>query len=137
MAAVIYLDTHAVAWLYAGLTDRFAAAALSILDAEPLYVSPMVELELQCLLEIGRIAQGGRTVVSELEAKIGLRVCDQPVPDVVAMALDQTWTRDPFDRLIVAQAAVTDSWLLTKDQTIRDHYARALWTGSESMAGTS
>jgi len=37
------------------------------------------------------------------------------------------WTRDPFDRLIVAHAAANDARLLTKDEKIRRHYKRAVW----------
>ena len=37
------------------------------------------------------------------------------------------WTRDPFDRLITAQAAVDDSPLLTKDDTIHTYYPKAVW----------
>lgn len=124
---MIYLDTHVAAWLYAGLVERFAPSVRELLEREELFVSPMVELELQYLNEIGRIGEGGRTVVEGLEAQVGLRVCDRPFGQVVAKALDQTWTRDPFDRLIVAHAAVTDSLLVTKDRSIRDHYPRASW----------
>ena len=37
------------------------------------------------------------------------------------------WTRDPFDRLITAQAALDDSPLLTKDDTIHTYYPEAVW----------
>jgi PIN domain nuclease of toxin-antitoxin system len=124
---VIYLDTHAAAWLYAGLVERFAPSVRELLAKEELFVSPMVELELQYLHEIGRIGEGGRTVVAGLAALVGLRVCDRPFEQVVAKAVDQTWTRDPFDRLIVAQAAVTDALLVSKDRSIREHYSKAFW----------
>lgn len=124
---MIYLDTHAAAWLYAGLAERFAPSVRELLEREDLFVSPMVELELQYLHEIGRLGEGGRTVVAGLGALVGLRVCDRPFGQVVAKALELTWTRDPFDRLIVAQAAVTDALLVTKDRGIREHYVRAVW----------
>lgn len=38
-----------------------------------------------------------------------------------------TWTRDPFDRTITAQAARVGAFLLTRDETIRRHYAAAVW----------
>ncbi|MCF7950382.1 MAG: hypothetical protein K9L57_01970 [Spirochaetaceae bacterium] len=37
------------------------------------------------------------------------------------------WTRDPFDRLITAQADIQAASLLTKDGTIRTHYPKAVW----------
>jgi PIN domain nuclease of toxin-antitoxin system len=45
----------------------------------------------------------------------------------VLQALPLSWTRDPFDRLIVAQAAVRDAPLLTKDRAIRRRYRAAVW----------
>lgn len=35
------------------------------------------------------------------------------------------WTREPFDRILVAQAAVEKNILLTKDSAIRKHYDRS------------
>ena len=63
----------------------------------------------------------------DLEAKIGLKICNQKFIDVATEALRHSWTRDMFDRLIVAQAAVTKSHLITKDEFIRQHYTRAVW----------
>jgi PIN domain nuclease of toxin-antitoxin system len=40
-----------------------------------------------------------------------------------------SWTRDPFDRLIVAQARCTrrSIALITKDRLIRRHFKGAVW----------
>ena len=38
-----------------------------------------------------------------------------------------TWTRDPFDRIIVAQAKIRNSALVTRDREIRLHYSKAVW----------
>jgi PIN domain nuclease of toxin-antitoxin system len=46
---------------------------------------------------------------------------------VVENALQQKWIRDPFDRLIVAQASTNEAPLVTKDEKIRRHYRRAVW----------
>jgi len=90
-------------------------------------ISPAVVLELEYLHEIGRLAVGGNAITQGLSAQLGLSVCDRPFAAVVEAALDQDWTRDPFDRLIVGQAALSGSTLLTKDQTIRSHYRNAAW----------
>src|SRR5262245_52791412 len=50
-----------------------------------------------------------------LAAQIGLQTCELPFVRVLDSALDQRWTRDPFDRLIVGQAAAAKSVLVTKD----------------------
>jgi len=127
VAAVTYLDTHVVAWLYSGQLDLFPAAVRQMLAVEELLVSPMVVLELQYLFEIGRTTEPAETVVSYLQGRIGLQVCDKPFAKVILSALGNDWTRDPFDRIIVAQAALDDSRLLSKDAVIRARYPRAFW----------
>jgi PIN domain nuclease of toxin-antitoxin system len=129
VGAVTYLDTHVVFWLYAGgsgapLTDRARAA---IVDSADLRISPMVRLELQYLHELGRTGAPAAAIVDELAAVLGLRVCETPFPAVVAAAARWNWTRDPFDRLIVAQASLNGAPLVTKDRRIHERYAEAIW----------
>jgi PIN domain nuclease of toxin-antitoxin system len=124
---MIYLDTHVVAWLYSGDLGLLPEGVRDLLEGEELVISPMVELELQYLYESGRTTQPGRVVVDALDGEIGLSRCGLPFGQVVAAALDQGWTRDPFDRVIVAQARARRLPLLTRDQTIRDHYREAIW----------
>ena len=68
-----------------------------------------------------------RAAIEELRRAIDLQISDTPFSQVVAQALRHTWTRDPFDRILTAQAALGQHRLLTKDRTIRDHYPRAYW----------
>ena len=127
MAAVAYLDTHVVAWLFAGETGLLTERARELVRENSLLVSPAVRLELQYLYEIGRTRAPARTVMRALAGSLGLGVCALPFERVVETAERQAWTRDPFDRLIVAQASLAGAPLLTKDRTIREHYAKAAW----------
>ena len=127
MEALIYLDTHVAAWLYAGRADLLSKRARTLIDSEELQISPAVVLELQYLQEIGRLTVGANAIVHSLSAQLGLQVCDLPFAAVIESAIDQSWTRDPFDRIIVGQATLNDSALLTKDRTIRRHYGNAVW----------
>lgn len=127
MATLTYLDTHVVAWLYAGKLELIPLPAKTLLADSDLVISPMVVLELQYLFEIGRTVTPARDVVAALQTEIGLKVCDLPFATVADRALDQTWTRDPFDRLIVGQAALREAPLLSKDGAIHEHYPRAVW----------
>jgi PIN domain nuclease of toxin-antitoxin system len=128
MEAVIYLDTHVVAWLYAQGRDAVTQVVADLMESsEDIRISPMVRLELRYLYEIGRVGQPPLPVLDALESALGLRVCKAAFPAVVREAEGQTWTRDPFDRLIVAQAALFDAWLVTKDATIHANYGKAIW----------
>jgi PIN domain nuclease of toxin-antitoxin system len=127
VATVIHLDTHVVVWLYAGDLRRFSPAARRRLDREDLRISPMVALEVQYLHEVGRISEKADVVLSDLGRKLGLAQAEGDFSAVAAAAIDLGWTRDPFDRLIVAHAALSGATLLTKDRTIRRHFRQALW----------
>ncbi|MFU8788511.1 MAG: type II toxin-antitoxin system VapC family toxin [Methylobacter sp.] len=124
----LYLDTHILVWLYQdGATRLTPLAVRAIEEAEQLLISPMVELELTYLYEISRINCPALNILDSLRRDIGLETCKQPFAAVVGAALTLDWTRDPFDRLIVAQAAHRASPLLTADQNIREHYSGAIW----------
>jgi PIN domain nuclease of toxin-antitoxin system len=56
-----------------------------------------------------------------------LTICDLPFAAVTHEALGFDWTEDVFDRLIVAQATVRRSKLVSADEKILDHYPHAVW----------
>jgi PIN domain nuclease of toxin-antitoxin system len=127
---VTRLDTHVVAWLYAGEVERFTPSVRQLLDEETLVISPIVQLELTNLHEIGRLSVGGSDVVADLRERVGLTLSEQPLTAVVAAAAGLSWTRDPFDRLIVGDAMAANSALVTKDDTILSHCSLARWTAT-------
>ncbi len=127
MASVIYLDTHVVSWLYAGRKDLLPDRVRETIQECDILISPMVRLELQYLYEIGRTKASATKVVQDLSGAIGLKLCSLPFTKVIERAERQSWTRDPFDRVIVAQASLEKSVLATKDKSIRSHYDRAMW----------
>ena len=124
---MIYLDTHVVIWLYADLAEKFNPQARELINKNDLFVSPIVSLEIQYLYEIGRITVDSNNIISDMEQRIGLRICDAPFSKVTARAIALSWTRDPFDRLIVAQAQVGQSLLLTRDELILARFDDAVW----------
>ncbi len=124
---MIYLDTHVVVWLYAGQIDRFTARGRELIEKEILLISPIVQLELEYLRETGRISVGSALILETLARAVGLILCDLSFLDVVIESVRQAWTRDPFDRLIVAQAVTRNAPLLTKDRSLIEHYPRAFW----------
>ena len=127
MAPIIYLDTHVVAWLYAGQLDLLTPGVKERIEGHGLLISPAVELELQYLYEVRRTAEPATVVLETLERVAGLAVCTLPFREVAEVALGQSWTRDPFDRLIVSQAVLRGTALLTKDRMIRAHCPLAFW----------
>ncbi len=124
---MIHLDTHVAVWLYAKELGLFSKRGLESIETNDLFISPMVTLELEYLYESGRIRVKSGVICDSLNQAVGLRVCDHSFAAVVRASLDQAWTRDPFDRIIVAQAKLADAPLLTKDSAIIKHYKKAFW----------
>lgn len=97
------------------------------MDSNALLVSPMVRLELQYLYEIKRINDMPDKILNELAQSIELKICGKHWNDIVTIANGIDFTRDAFDRLIVAHAKLNNNYLITKDTHIRQNYPNALW----------
>lgn len=122
-----FLDTHIVCWLYEGRLDLISQTAQTAMETGLLRVSPMALLEVQYLHEIRRITKTANQIYAALADEIGLRTGDANFADVAAKAQSLSWTRDPFDRLIVAEALISDAVLITRDEKIREHCTCAVW----------
>jgi len=124
----LYLDTHVVIWLRQKELAKFSKTALENIEkAHILLISPIVELELKFLQEIGRIDDTPYNIIGDLNAMIGLKIDEISLSEVIQKGMLIEWTRDPFDRLIVAHAMAKGNPLLTKDDKILFHFSEAIW----------
>lgn len=124
---IAYLDTHAAIRLSDGRGQIGRDAARMIEKAEVL-CSPIVLVEMEYLFEIGRIKLRAKDTMRKLEHELEVRLCELPFAEVAKAALDEKWTRDPFDRIIVAQAKANGlAWLISTDEQIAEHYQRTVW----------
>ncbi len=122
------MDTNVVFRLAAGEVDRISDRAKQQIEAADLLISATVLLELEMLREIGRLTVGASDILSDLSQKIGLKVCQFPMSAIVASALTIKWTREPGDRLIVANAmANNEAPLISSDRSIQKNYANTIW----------
>lgn len=125
---IAYLDTHVVLWLAAGKVNRLSSKTKGLLDRSELLLSAMAFLELEYLHELGKTKFRAGDLLKKVEYETKLRICDLPFSTVASAALDEKWTRDPFDRLIVANAKANGfAWLISADESMREHYPRTVW----------
>jgi PIN domain nuclease of toxin-antitoxin system len=125
---IAYLDTQVVIHLAEANTKRISPDARRHIERAELLLSPMVLIELEVLNEIRRLTLSARDIQRKLEQEIGLRVCTLPFQQVADVARDEAWTRDPFDRIIVAQAKANGfANLISSDEVIAQHYPRTVW----------
>jgi PIN domain nuclease of toxin-antitoxin system len=125
---IVYIDTQVAVWLAEANLAKISRKAISLIHNGDVRISPMAVIELQYLYEIRRIIVPPSEILMKLNVEIGLTVCDYPFPITAESALGEGWTRDPFDRIIVAHAKANGgSPLLTSDETIRTNYPNATW----------
>jgi PIN domain nuclease of toxin-antitoxin system len=123
-----YLDTNVAVWLVQGDLTRITPAALDSIGNCKLLVSPMVALELAYLHEINRITLTSQDVLLKLRAELGVEVCDSSFSSLIAIAVHEKWTRDPFDRIIVSHAKANGlSPLISSDAAIQKNYVKTVW----------
>jgi len=112
---MILLDTNAVIWI-----DGSHPRVRGLLKQRgPFVMSPATILELQYLEEIGRIRL--RSGLPGIVEDARWEVDEPPALEWFMAAAEQSWTRDPFDRLIVAHAIVRRWRLASSDETLVSH----------------
>jgi PIN domain nuclease of toxin-antitoxin system len=127
METMIYLDTNIILRLASNTLTDISQQACDVLEnTDELFISPMVELELEYLYEIKRINKKPDFILNYLKKSLGLTHCEKSFIEVIKIARTLNWTRDPFDRLITAQAATDQATLITTDQKILKHYKAAI-----------
>jgi PIN domain nuclease of toxin-antitoxin system len=123
---MIMLDTHVAVGLYEGHTRGLGPEARRAIDRGDVTISPAVLLEIELLHEIRRLREGARAVASGLAENLDIRVAGERFSEVAAESLAWGFTRDPFDRLIVAHASLAKAALITQDTMIRFRYPKAI-----------
>lgn len=126
-ALKVFLDTHAAIFLWEGRQEVFGRASRELLERAVLLISPLVRLEMWLLREVGKLAVEPGHLLDGLTTELGVAEPADPLPAVIAQAQPLSWTRDPFDRLIVATALLHGSPLITRDRTITAHYPESVW----------
>ena len=123
----LLLDTHVVLWQLAGERQLPEAARASIADADDLLFSVASFAEIGIKAAVGkldvpdslpqRVADAGVRTLS-LSAAHGLAVATLPVHH-----------RDPFDRLLIAQAITEGLAIVTADRRFKPYDVPVVYAG--------
>jgi PIN domain nuclease of toxin-antitoxin system len=122
----ILLDTHVVLWWHEGDRRLSAAARQAIERADLAYVSAASGWEVALKLGTGklRLKVPFEDIVTRnrfTELAVTLRHARQ-------LAAVPMRHRDPFDRMLVAQAFVEKATIVSKDLALAAHGVDVLWT---------
>jgi PIN domain nuclease of toxin-antitoxin system len=127
MALRLLLDTHLLVWFLIDRKRISERLMVTLVDpANAVYVSAVTVWELTIKVGIGKLS----LPLDELEAAIAesgfgeLSVTSAHALEVRHLPLIH---RDPFDRLLVAQARHEGLTLVTRDTTMRRYPIDALW----------
>jgi PIN domain nuclease of toxin-antitoxin system len=126
------LDTHTFLWAARDTPrlGRLARAALEDVD-KPLFLSSMSAYEVTHKYRIGKLEPLYEFVVenyTEIARRLG--VIELPVSTAHSyLAGSMDWThRDPFDRILLAQAALENLVIITDDAQIKAHnWVETVW----------
>lgn len=118
---LILLDTNALIWLHQGHRRSRPLARTT----SRLRISPASLLEIQFLVEAGRIRLRARAAVAGMVEDERWLLDDPPSGRWFEAALEAGWTRDPFDRLVVAHTRLRGWRLATGDRALLDRLGAA------------
>lgn len=124
------LDTCTFLWLVEGSVGLSETARSAIVDAEnEVFLSPASSWEIVIKHGLGRLALKQPPERFVPEQRRLHRVAELPVDEASVLQIGKLagLNRDPFDRMLVAQAIVHGCTLLTPDPLISRYPVRVLW----------
>jgi PIN domain nuclease of toxin-antitoxin system len=116
----LILDTHFLLWI---VTEATRLDEFPWLERyEPWGLSPVSLLEVQYLGEAGRLEVDSSAFVAAVKQDTRFTIDDVPLLTLVEHAIAVSWTRDPFDRLLVAHSSARRTPLCTLDRELRTRH---------------
>ena len=126
----LLLDTHAFLWWDAAAEQLPDSLLKTLKDpAHEITLSVVSAWEMQIKAALGKLEL--RTplaiLVNEQREKNGLGVLPVSLQHVLALEKLSNYHKDPFDRLLIAQANVEGLTLVSKDDAFRHYDVPLLW----------
>ena len=126
----LLLDTHALLWAVSGdaALSRKAAAAIADLENE-IYVSAASVWEIATKFRNGKLPNADPFVHAMAESlqRLGFRGLPISLEHAGRAGLLPGEHRDPFDRMLVAQAQAEDLVLVSNERVFDEWKVRRLW----------
>jgi PIN domain nuclease of toxin-antitoxin system len=122
----LLLDTHAALWFLSGDERLSAGAHRHITDgANRVLLSAAVVWEVAVKRSLGRLVVPAGCLSLLLDA--GAHPLAVSVDHAAAVEHLPPHHRDPFDRLLVAQAAIEGAALVSRDEALRPYGVTLVW----------
>ena len=126
----LLLDTHTLLWAV-GAPDRLSepvrAALLTDHNDVSLSIASLWEVAIKVSLRRLELSPDWRALIDNGRARMGGRWLPVESNHCAQVAQLPWHHRDPFDRMLIAQAMCEDMTLVSKDRVFADYSARVLW----------
>lgn len=123
----VLVDTHVLLWLLFGMREAVSERAEDVLSdgRTPVSISAVSAWEIGVKRSIGKLEIGDAWPL----ALRALGFDAMPITALHAAEVDRLpWHhRDPFDRMLVAQAKVEDHALISADPRMREYDVEVIW----------
>ncbi len=126
----LLLDTHTFIWWF-DEPEKLTAKALALLADRnhSLILSIASAWEMQIKIQLGKLkfAVPLRELIETQEQTNGLKMLPVGLEHVLALDALPPHHKDPFDRLLIAQANVEDASLVSGDPVFSSYPVKLLW----------
>lgn len=122
----VLIDTHVLLWW---ITDdrRLSKRARDALVTDEVLVSVVSAWEIEIKRGLGRIHADTHAILSEVSRTEGFRWLDVRPSHVAALVDLPPLHRDPFDRMLIAQADHERVAFVTRDKELRRYPIDVIW----------
>ena len=128
----LLLDTHALLW-FAGSPEKLSESARQALMSNDhrLWISVVSVWEIQIKQQLGKLTLGTslETLINAQQQANGMSLLSVELPHIYTLDELEHHHRDPFDRLLIAQAKAEQYTLVTRDEHIHQYSnsIKVLW----------
>lgn len=125
----LLLDTHSLFWWWLEDPKLSPAALGAIADADVVCVSSVAALELSIKHRLGKLPEGDKVVplFRWLMGRDRFRMLPVTIVHGLHAGAYKLAHRDPFDRVLAAQAELEGLTLITRDPAFADFPCETLW----------
>ena len=126
----LLLDTHALLWAVGApdrLSERVRAALLADDHQVRVSIASLWEIAIKVSLRRLELSPDWRGSIDDGRARMGARWLAVESSHCGQVAQLPWHHRDPFDRMLIAQAMCEDLTLVSRDRILADYAVRVLW----------
>ncbi|MBK6328196.1 MAG: type II toxin-antitoxin system VapC family toxin [Chloroflexi bacterium] len=126
----LLLDTHAFIWWYSEpekLPDRVLAACQDVTNLLALSVASVWEMQIKAQLGKLQLAKPLSEIIQHQQEQNQLQLLPVTLPIVLALDDLPMHHRDPFDRLLIAQARMDQFVLVSNDSQFKQYPVSLFW----------